>query len=288
MAEEINELARCQKSIEHEIANGFRDIKARLDLDRQLVPIWPSDKWVATDLDGLRIWINLHDNYIARTILEGHYENEVLAIIAKQLKTGGVYVDIGANVGAHALRVARHVGSEGRVFCFEPRVDTFHMLSRSIEENSLADRCVIFNKGLSDKESLGRMRHFDLNPGASFVLEDTSPEDESIVLTTLDEIDFGETVDVLKIDVEGFETKVLRGGRSFFRKYRPIATSEVFPAALRNAGSSSAEEYVDLWNSYDYEVRWFEPNEAGAVVQASLLRDESRFPDLFNVICYPR
>lgn len=251
-------------------------------------PVWPVSKWVCTELKGLLIWIDLNDDFIGRTILHDVYEDELVGIVLSHMRPGSTFVDVGTNVGAYSLQMARAVGPTGKVFSFEPRSDTFAMLQRSVRANGFDDRCRLYNKGLGDAAGAGWLHHWTGNQGASFVSEEGQPGGDPIEITTLDDIDFGERVDFFKIDVEGFETKVLKGGRRFFKRYRPPATSEVFPRVLRAVGGSSAEEYLSLWEEYGYEVRLYEDGKAGRVLAPSDLRDETAFPDLFNILCNPR
>lgn len=68
------------------------------------VPLWPVDKWVMTDFQELSIWINLNDRHIGVTILDGHYEEELVAEMRKQLPPGATMVDVGANVGVYSCK----------------------------------------------------------------------------------------------------------------------------------------------------------------------------------------
>ena len=134
------------------------------------------------------------------------------------------------------------------------------------------------------------MHHWEFNHGASYFREEAaSTNDEAAIqLTTLDSMDFGSRVDFVKIDVEGFETKVLRGASSFFKRYRPVVTSEVFPHVLRGSGGSSAQEYLELWENYGYEIRLFDGAENARVLRSTDLSDEQACGPLFNIVCLPR
>ncbi|MGI4794480.1 MAG: FkbM family methyltransferase [Janthinobacterium lividum] len=255
---------------------------------RAEVPLWQSDKWVMADLHGLNIWINLHDRFIATTILDGHYEDDLMAHMFARLPPGGTLVDAGANIGAYTLQAARQVGPGGKVFAFEPQEMTFRHLARSASANGFDDRCVLINEGLSDTPARASMIHHPGNPGASNVTLDSTGNGPKIVLSTLDERDFGDRVDFFKIDVEGFETNVLKGGKAFFARYRPSAISEVFPAMLREHGNSTAEEYIELWQSYGYRVSLIGHPGSGRDLDAAELRHEENFPPLFNIALEPR
>lgn len=294
----VSEIARLQRERGDDIRDGIV-----LEVDRlrhevsdlrstflaRAPDAWAENKRVCADFRGLRIWINLGDVHIGRTILNGWYEDALVDFVLSHLGEGGTFVDIGANVGAYTLQAARAVGSVGRVFAFEPRPDTFAMLKRSVGDNGFDPCCRLFPAGLGDHAGAARIRHWAGNDGASFVQEGaTAGTGDPIELTTLDAIDFGERVDFLKIDVEGFETKVLRGGRDFFARYKPPILTEVFPGVLRDGGGSSAEEYLSLLHDYGYAMRMVDDHGLGRTVEPAELRVEADFPGLFNVVCFPR
>lgn len=285
----IDSLRQSQDQILSDLAG----IRHQLDEVRRSLahedPVWREDRFVCVEFRGLRIWVNLKDEHIGRMVLRGAYEDGSVDFVLSHLKEGATLVDVGANVGVYSLQAARAVGPTGRVFAFEPRDVTFSLLERSVRENGFDDRCVLSRKGLSDTSSSGWMHHWAGNDGASFVRQIAATSGgDPIELTTLDDIEFGPRVDFFKVDVEGFETKVLRGGKRFFERYKPPASSEVFPAVLREVGGSSAEEYLSLWKSYGYEIRLYDGENIGRAVEPTELASESNFPEIFNVICLPR
>lgn len=222
------------------------------------------------------------------SILEESYEEPEVDFVLQHLAPGAVFVDVGANIGAFTLQAARVVGSAGRVFSFEPQPRVFEMLSRSIADNGFTDRCQAFQYGVSDVagEAFIHIQE-DLNQGFSHVSASEKAEHDSrISLTRLDDVDFGSRVDVFKIDVEGFETRVLRGGQAFFQKHRPIVLTEVFPWALRELGGSSPEEYVGLWEAYGYEVRHFENGRAERIIHPADM-GAPEFQPIFLAVCMP-
>lgn len=147
-------------------------------------------------------------------------------------------LDIGANIGMTALVFAAIPGS--RVIAFEPMPRTYAYLRRNAEANGLANletHCL----GLSDQPGTARIG--ERAPGmdsASFgILDGSEAADglfsETVALSSLDVFvaDAGlERVDYLKIDVQGWDTHVLKGGLETIRKHRPVIQIEVAAAEM--------------------------------------------------------
>ena len=145
------------------------------------------------------------------------YNIEELDFLRAHTPRGGVFVDVGANVGTYAMVLARHVGAGGTVIAIEPHPVTharlaFNRAASRLEQVTL----VAAAAGPSDGELL--IETDGDNLGASHVVS-TTPSSSAIKVPSLRlERILAEAgiskVDALKIDVEGFEDRVLTG---FFR-----------------------------------------------------------------------
>jgi len=142
------------------------------------------------------------------------YNLEELEFLRKHTPRGGVFVDVGANVGTYALALARHVGARGKVIAIEPHPISFARLSF----NNAASRFTQVNlvaaaAGPADGELM--IATDDDNLGASHIVTGTAARDAIKVPSWRLERILGEAgvskVDALKIDVEGFEDRVLTG-----------------------------------------------------------------------------
>jgi FkbM family methyltransferase len=149
------------------------------------------------------------------------YNIEELDFLRAQVPTGGVFVDVGANVGTYAMVLARHVGGSGKVIAIEPHP----VIHARLEFNRAASRVghvtlLAAAAGPSDGELLIETDADNL--GASHVVSGT-PSGSAIRVPSrrleriLAEAGISK-VDALKIDVEGFEDRVLTG---FFRDAPP-------------------------------------------------------------------
>jgi FkbM family methyltransferase len=162
-------------------------------------------------------------------LLNPHYNIEELDFLRAHTAAGGVFVDVGANAGTYALPLARHVGPNGRVIAVEPHpmmVARFAFNQAASASGNVA--LVPAAAGDADGELMIETDHE--NYGASHVYPDSSARSDAIrvpamrLLRILQDHKV-EKIDSLKIDVEGYEDRVLIG---FFRD----APAALWPRAV--------------------------------------------------------
>ena len=167
------------------------------------------------------------------------------------LRPGAVIFDVGANFGYYALMLAASLRGECEVHAFEPSASTHARLVKHVALNGMT--CVHPHRlALSDVPGTASMNSRQGNSGASF-LEMGGGE---VAVTTLDEFVEGRglrRLDFMKIDVEGFEERVLRGGERTLRRLRPIVLLEVQPTTFERTGSS-VQRVVDLLTGAGYQL----------------------------------
>jgi FkbM family methyltransferase len=211
-----------------------RLIRVRPDL-LEHVPSGRTLRW-AYYLGDIVVWVD-PGNVIERTMVFG-YEPSVIRAVERFAAPGSHCLDVGANVGAVALPLARQVGPSGRVLAIEPGPPYLARLRQNLQENpKLADRVIILAAGLSETEKSLLWRPDPLHPfnaRLSQVHLTAVPGELPIPVTTLDAAvarQGWERVDFIKIDVEGMELEVLRGARGTLEMLRPVVlfeTLEVF------------------------------------------------------------
>jgi FkbM family methyltransferase len=163
---------------------------------------------------------------------EAWFEKE-LNFLSRWLKPGMTAIDIGANLGVYSLPIARLVAPHGRVFAYEPASETRSLLQQSCDING-ASNLEIFDPALSDGEREGRLLF-----GASSELNALGDvgAGESIQITSVD-IESAKRgwppPDLIKIDAEGEEERILAGGGDFFAKNSPLVMFEIKAGAVVN------------------------------------------------------
>jgi FkbM family methyltransferase len=171
----------------------------------------------------------------------GSQEPEQCHCLAKILRPGQVFFDVGANVGFYSLLAARLVGSTGRVVAIEPLPRNIAFLYRHIALNkahnvtilplACANRSAIESFCEGENNALGHLAGTSDKPDAS------SPAFRASLVATLSLDEAVEALalspDVIKIDVEGAELRVLEGARNILAEVRPALLLSVHSDQLR-------------------------------------------------------
>lgn len=168
--------------------------------------------------------VNIDTVYpIERQMLSGKYDPSSCTVFERFLTAGSVAMDVGANVGALTFLMAKLVGKDGLVLAVEPGPPTYTRLRNNLELNpSMKEIIRLFNVGLSDKEGVLYWQEDSDNRGNAGLLNNTGLP---VKVTTIDDLLSQEGVkklDFVKIDVEGMELEVIKGGIKSFSQYRPI------------------------------------------------------------------
>jgi FkbM family methyltransferase len=202
---------------------------------------------VETRLDGLRFQVRVNDPFHYDAVLGGH-ETRIEEWLDRNVKPGMVVFDVGANNGSYTLRLARLVGSGGRVIAFEPDPDIAALLAHNIESNSFSQATVV--RGAAYRESgtirLGRAVASSSYSGLYY---DKASEWIDVSAYTLDSVAQSqglERLDLVKIDAEGAEDDVVIGMSALLQTLRPAilvelhdwhgAPTQQLPAKLRSLG----------------------------------------------------
>ncbi|MEI7970495.1 MAG: FkbM family methyltransferase [Betaproteobacteria bacterium] len=192
---------------------------------------------------GQGTWICVPDNLTLLTpyvLLEQEdwFEDEI-KFLRKVIGSGQKVVDIGANYGVYALSLAHVVGPSGQVVCFEPSSLPAEHLEQSIRENGFGN-VVLDRRGLSNVSGHAHLTAQD-NAELNHITREevTTGAVERIEITTLDEAMVRHAlvdVDFLKIDAEGEESNILRGGRAFLDRNSPLVLFEIKDGSETNIG----------------------------------------------------
>jgi FkbM family methyltransferase len=140
----------------------------------------------------------------------GLHEFQDMAFLLHFLRPGDVFADIGANIGSYTV-LASGV-RRARTIAFEPDPVTFAALSRNVGLNSLADLVKCRNCALGSK--IGQIEFTVGLDTTNRVAAETDNRTQTVRLDTLDHALQGEALNLLKVDVEGFECEVVRGAAS--------------------------------------------------------------------------
>ena len=158
-------------------------------------------------------------------VLLQQYERDVVAILEEITRTGWTALDVGANIGAHALRLTKLVGPSGRVHAFEPMDFAYAKLRRNAALNRLPN-LEIHQLALSDENRPQQEVRFRSSWASSGRRTD---ESTTVEMRRLDDwcADRGNPpVHLVKIDVDGHEYQVLAGATRTIERCRPAILIE--------------------------------------------------------------
>ncbi len=224
---------------------GWR--RARYELERRLAPKRLERDRLVRFGEGLRIWVRLGDVVDQSVYLYGAHEYVVARVLTTLAPPAGVVTDVGGHHGAFTLRAAEKVGPLGRVLAFEPNPASRRRLARNVAVNDLR-HVTVYAEALSDR--VGRARLFlsgdsSRSGNASLVLRDGvdgsagTVEVEAARLDDVLEEAAIDRLDVMKLDVEGSEQRVIEGGRGALDAFRPAVIFEVNDLSHTDAGSTA-------------------------------------------------
>lgn len=189
----------------------------------------------------------------ARGVTED-YEPDVWASLMNDVRPGDVIADVGAFIGLYALALAKRVGPQGRVVAFEPSAPNCAILKQHVRLNHVKNTLEVVQAAVGAEK--GRVQFQDDGSSESHVIANpnTPQSAASIQMVTLDEVFVGKRLDILKIDVEGFEEQVLRGADGLLRDTERgprVLYIEVHPFAWPSVGTTG-ESLLTLLDSYGF------------------------------------
>ncbi|MBY0277999.1 FkbM family methyltransferase, partial [Candidatus Binatia bacterium] len=244
---------------------------------------------------GMRLAVSPHDVLYLPLLESGQYEVHVAAALDETLRLGMTVCCVGANIGYHALRAARSVGSTGKVVAFEARPATADLLRRNALLNGLGN-VVVLPLAVADRFAT---YEYVLAQGTNGYIRPVSgegaelaPEATAIQAVPLDALaNVLSPLDVLQMDVEGAEGLVVNGALDLLRAHRPRIFSELCLGQLERTSSMSGEDLLGILAALSYRFTALGFDGArfsfGAEVAAVLRHARSQPTSHIDLLCEP-
>lgn len=200
-----------------------------------------------------KMFVDSRDLGIApHLILDGNWEEWITIVLGGFLTSNTVFFDVGANFGWFTLFASTRAK---QVHAFEPNVNLFRLLERSVHVNGRSN-VKLAQQALGDVVEQRQLNVSDNWVGNGRIVElgERMFHHQDVTVNTLDnyldssEEVLGDAAVVLKIDVEGFEPRVVLGGKSLVSRPNCTAFVEYHPDASRLA------EMLDLFESLHYRM----------------------------------
>jgi FkbM family methyltransferase len=246
------------------LAQQFRELRFLLPPGKQFVS--------ETYLGSLKV--NIDTTYpIEVEMATGTYDRQTSAILRRFVRAEDVVMDIGANVGALTLLMAT-LAHQGRVIAIEPGPTTFDRLQANLQLNPQLHAIVAaYAIGMADR------------PGELFWQEDANVpgnagllncDGKRVPVTTLDQFVQEHALsrlDFVKIDVEGMEYEVIKGGEGAIAQFRPILYYETLESFRQQRGFDIYNQIFDRLRSLNYrQYRLTAPGQIAEVYDLTVLQ----------------
>lgn len=170
-------------------------------------------------VNNYKLLLDLHDKGISRELMNnGTREKEHIYFLTRLLTEGMVVLDIGANIGYYSVMLGKLVGENGKVYALEPSLNNFKLLNINIMLNDMVNIVESFNIGVSNTTGFADFYQSAKSNWHTFYpkvhsgtttesLVHTSPI-KVPVITIEDFIENKQKIDLIRMDIEGFEVEV--------------------------------------------------------------------------------
>jgi FkbM family methyltransferase len=213
---------------------------------------------------GVRWRLDLREGIDFSIYLLGSFEPRTVGTYAGLVKSGDVVLDIGANIGAHTLPLARLVGPTGRVVAFEPTAFAFQKLLENTALNpdlapriSASQLMLVAERSGGVPPTLFSSWPLSADQGLHPKHKGRSMTTEGASAVTLDdavrELNL-KAVNFIKIDVDGHELPVLRGGARTIEQFRPPILIELSPYVHAEEGYDF-DDLITFFQELSYRLR---------------------------------
>jgi len=190
------------------------------------------------------------DNMLGVRAGASSFENEVKHFFSLD---NGVFIDVGAHIGRWTITIGNKL--KGKVIAIEPQKDNFNMLKRNIYINKLNDIVIPLDVACGDKEKEMKF-YLDLEGGggheSSLVQNEYNKKKFTLVkVRKLDNIFVDlklDSVDLIKVDVEGSDLDVLKGAKNIIKRFHPRIIFEAF-------GDKEYNGIKNFLDNYNYKFQ---------------------------------
>lgn len=196
------------------------------------------------------------DDYVGRAAFYfGELDPKITWICAQIVRSGDTVLDIGANIGMVTLGLSKLVGKNGKVYAFEPNPALQQNLEDTFKRNQVSN-VRLHPVALGSKQGQLKLRIPVGNAGAASLIRCRNLSNFDVFevpVRTLSEIVTEErikSIRLIKIDVEGFEAEVFRGGHDVLRRIRPEAI--LFEMNERLEGTVSDQPVFEILRDFGY------------------------------------
>lgn len=215
------------------------------------------------------------DRFITPTLeKQGEYAPAEGEALAQLVRPGMTVVEVGANIGAHTLQLARGC-APGPLYAFEPQQRVFQILCANLALNAIGN-VIAYPEACGAAEGRAVVPPIDYDAAANFggvSLTEGDAPGLPVRVVSLDSLELA-ACHLIKIDAEGYEPQVLRGAAATIARHRPAIYTE-------NDRTELQGEVIALLDGMGYRMYWHTPQLAADGLFAR------RFVSI-NMLCLPK
>lgn len=186
--------------------------------------------------------------------LQGVREEETVELFKDELNEGMKVVDVGANIGYYSLLASQQVGESGKVIAIEPVEETFRRLEKNISLNDLTN-IRILNKAVGEKKTTGKILNKKARNLNRITFENFSNSTKTKIIS-LDSVFNQRKVDVVRMDVQGFEYFVLKGMEEIISNNEIKIFIEIHPSKMESCYDVELKEFWDLLSKHNFKIKY--------------------------------
>lgn len=197
---------------------------------------------------------SINDVTIGRSLdLYGEFSEQEAALFGKLIKPGDVVIEVGANIGSHTVALANFVGPGGKVIAFEPQMVLFQNLCANVALNGHTN-VLTFNNAVGATAEMLELPKIEYDKPNLFGAHGIGPHGGGgkVMCIRLDDFVKLNHCKLIKIDVEGMESDVLKGAAALIKKCKPALYVE-------NDRKNKSEELIEMIQSLGYSLYWHLP-----------------------------
>jgi FkbM family methyltransferase len=233
---------------------------------RILNTILNSKEEFIVNFKNIRLFINIKDPIDKIIFYKNEYEEKQIKFLSDWIEKNKpeIFIDIGANFGLYSLRISK-LFKMLKIIAFEPVLTTFNKLKMNIKINNLGKKIKTYNVGLSNTNGLKKMiaqkkNGYIQSGGFSFNTPKKIDNNHSVQYYKTIRGDkilkLQKKKVVLKIDVEGYESKVLLGMKNLLKKNKVLLQIEIFDNNFKKVNKlleKNKFKFVSKFNkTFDY------------------------------------
>jgi len=242
------------------IARNILPLPIKQRLARLLTKEIKLDDEIITSKSGHKFLV-IREPVFLQVRYEGTYEKDLSTATKRLVSPGDTVVDVGANFGWYSILLAAAIGENGHVYSYEPNDAIYATLQKNIELNGFENRITATRCGIGEKEETAFLNAEDTESAIGYfdknLTEATQGHpSESIQIHSLDKLLSKQInkIAFIKIDVEGFESFVLRGAKKIFAAKNPPAMLMEFNIEALERQNIDIDQFIKELESLDSTI----------------------------------